>query len=97
MYPYATDLTDEHFLQFVTNERYGEPGLIAGFLRLSLPSKPAGPAGSRAFLDEIADSALIREVHVYGPALSLGDEKPGAAQHVGLGTQLLEAAQRHQP
>ena len=56
---------------------------------------PGGPKpGSRAFLEEIADSALIREVHVYGPALSLGDEKPGAAQHVGLGTQLLEAAQR---
>ncbi len=93
---YATDLTDEYFLQFVTNERYSEPGLIAGFLRLSLPMHaPAGPkAGSRAFLEEIADSALIREVHVYGPALSIGDEKPGAAQHVGLGTQLIDAAQR---
>ena len=93
---YATDLTDEYFLQFVTNERYSEPGLIAGFLRLSLPlSSPAGPkVGSRAFLEEIADSALIREVHVYGPALSIGDEKPGAAQHVGLGTQLIDAAQR---
>ena len=93
---YATDLTDEYFLHFVTNERYSEPGLIAGFLRLSLPlSSPAGPkVGSRAFLEEIADSALIREVHVYGPALSIGDEKPGAAQHVGLGTQLIDAAQR---
>ena len=96
VHEYATDLTDEYFLQFVTNERYSEPGLIAGFLRLSLPvQSPVGPkAGSRAFLEEIADSALIREVHVYGPALSIGDEKPGAAQHVGLGTQLLDAAQR---
>ena len=96
VYRYATDLTDEYFLQFVTNEQYSEPGLIAGFLRLSLPVRsPAGPmVGSRAFLEEIADSALIREVHVYGPALSIGDEKPGAAQHVGLGTQLLDAAQR---
>ena len=96
VYRYATDLTDEYFLQFVTNARYSEPGLIAGFLRLSLPVRsPAGPkVGSRAFLEEIADSALIREVHVYGPALSIGDEKPGAAQHVGLGTQLLDAAQR---
>lgn len=96
VYRYATDLTDEYFLQFVTNERYSEPGLIAGFLRLSLPLHSSmGPKlGSRAFLEEIADSALIREVHVYGPALSIGDEKPGAAQHVGLGTQLLDAAQR---
>jgi elongator complex protein 3 len=93
---YATDLTEEYFLQFVTNEQYSEPGLIAGFLRLSLPRQAQGGprAGSRAFLEEIADSALIREVHVYGPALSLGDEKPGAAQHVGLGTQLIDAAQR---
>jgi elongator complex protein 3 len=96
VYRYATDLTDEYFLQFVTNEGYSEPGLIAGFLRLSLPLYASmGPKpGSRAFLEEIADSALIREVHVYGPALSIGDEKPGAAQHVGLGTQLLDAAQR---
>jgi elongator complex protein 3 len=87
---YATDLTDEYFLQFVTNEAYIEPGLIAAFLRLSLPHGPL--AGSRAFLEEIQDSALIREVHVYGPALSIGDEKAGAAQHTGLGTQLLDAA-----
>ena len=91
---YATDLTDEFFLHFVTNEQYAESGveggLIAGFLRLSLPRGPQ--AGSRAFLEEIADSALIREVHVYGPALSIGGDEPGAAQHTGLGTQLLDAA-----
>ncbi len=91
-YHYATDLTEEIFLHFVTNERYSERGLIAGFLRLSLPRSPQ--AGSRAFLDEIAHSALIREVHVYGPALSIGDEKPGAAQHSGLGSQLLDAARQ---
>jgi elongator complex protein 3 len=91
-YRYSTDLTDEYFLHFVTNERYTEEGLIAAFLRLSLPHSPQ--AGSRAFLDEIAASALIREVHVYGPALSIGDEKAGAAQHSGLGTQLLDAARR---
>ena len=41
---YATDLTQEHFLHFVTNERYAEPGLIAGFLRLSLPTTPRAAA-----------------------------------------------------
>jgi elongator complex protein 3 len=66
--------------------------LIAGFLRLSWPLQ-AG-AGSRAFLDEIAESALIREVHVYGPALGIGAESDANAQHVGLGTQLVEAAKR---
>lgn len=31
-------------------------------------------------------------MHVYGPALSIGDEKPGVAQHTGLGAQLLGTA-----
>jgi len=37
---------------------------------------------------------MIREVHVYGPALAIGKETDGAAQHAGLGTQLLDAARR---
>ncbi|MBI3362017.1 MAG: tRNA uridine(34) 5-carboxymethylaminomethyl modification radical SAM/GNAT enzyme Elp3, partial [Chloroflexi bacterium] len=44
-------------------------------------------------LPELRDAALIREVHVYGPALELGVEQGGAAQHIGLGTRLLEAAE----
>ncbi|MCZ7674451.1 MAG: hypothetical protein M5U34_48660 [Chloroflexi bacterium] len=30
---------------------------------------------------------MIREVHVYGPAVSVGDESQGEAQHIGLGSQ----------
>lgn len=90
---YDTDLTREYFLHFVTNAAHPEPGLIAGFLRLSLPLAPG--VGSRTFLDEIAESALIREVHVYGPALGIDAEGSGGeAQHTGLGTRLLEAARR---
>lgn len=89
---YETDLTCEHFLEFVTREESNDPGLTAGFLRLSLPLQPG--VGSRAFLAEIAESALIREVHVYGQALSLGRESEGEAQHAGLGTRLLDAARR---
>ena len=87
---YATDLTTEHFLEFVTGPQSEEPGLIAGFLRLSLPLAP--DAGSRAFIDEIRTSAMIREVHVYGPALALGADQTGAPQHAGLGAQLIDAA-----
>ena len=39
-------------------------------------------------------AALIREVHVYGQSLAVGAEKAGAAQHAGLGTRLLEEAER---
>ena len=97
---YTTNLTDEYFLQFVVAED-GENGSeavnlerapIAGFLRLSLPKTPL--AGSRAFLDEIQGNALIREVHVYGPALAIGNAEEGAAQHVGIGTRLLAEARR---
>lgn len=89
---YATDLTSEYFLEYITSDRSDDPGLIAGFLRLSLPNAPA--VGSRSFIDEIADSAMIREVHVYGPALSLGRTSTGQAQHAGLGTQLINEACR---
>ena len=92
VYSYDTDLTQEHFLEFRTGPQSQEPGLIAGFLRLSLPLQPR--VGSRAFLDEIADSAMIREVHVYGPALAIGRARVDAAQHVGLGTRLLAEARR---
>lgn len=37
---------------------------------------------------------MIREVHVYGPALAIGGESEGQAQHVGLGTRLLDEARR---
>jgi len=96
---YPTDLTVEHFLQVVVDEKKGsgtqadlERTPLAGFLRLSLPKTPS--AGSRAFLDEIRGNAMIREVHVYGPALAIGSAEKGAAQHVGVGTRLLNEARR---
>ncbi len=75
---------DEHFLSFVTPD-----DRLAGFLRLSLPARDAPPTG----LADLAGAALIREVHVYGQSLPVGDEKDGAAQHIGLGTRLLERAE----
>ncbi|MBP9073483.1 MAG: tRNA uridine(34) 5-carboxymethylaminomethyl modification radical SAM/GNAT enzyme Elp3 [Caldilineaceae bacterium] len=68
------------------------PPSIAAFLRLSFPKSV--DAGSRAFLEEIRDTAMIREVHVYGPALAIGADKPGAPQHVGLGSRLILEAKR---
>jgi elongator complex protein 3 len=79
---YQTDATTEHFLSFETAD-----DRIAGFLRLSLPH-----AGAELPIPELAGHAMIREVHVYGPALPLGDESQGEAQHMGLGRQLVEKA-----
>jgi elongator complex protein 3 len=77
---YQTEGTEEVFLSMDTRA-----GQLAGFLRLSLP-KVDPP------LSELASCAVIREIHVYGPALDLGDRRAGAVQHAGLGTRLLEEA-----
>jgi elongator complex protein 3 len=36
---------------------------------------------------------IIREVHVFGQSLAVGAEQNGAAQHSGLGTELLQRAE----
>jgi elongator complex protein 3 len=82
---YQAGSAEEHFISFVTPE----DGL-AGFIRLSL-LQSGSPATGMSDLD---GAALIREVHVYGQSLEVGVEKTGAAQHVGLGTRLLEEAER---
>ncbi|PKN91460.1 MAG: tRNA uridine(34) 5-carboxymethylaminomethyl modification radical SAM/GNAT enzyme Elp3 [Chloroflexi bacterium HGW-Chloroflexi-6] len=83
VYPAAN--AEEHFISFDTPE----DGL-AGFIRLSLPAADAPETG----LTDLEGAALIREVHVYGQSLPVGAELGGAAQHIGLGTRLLEEADR---
>jgi elongator complex protein 3 (tRNA carboxymethyluridine synthase) len=83
---YDTDATSEYFLSYESSL-----GKLAGFLRLSLPG---ADAPREEILDELHGSAVIREVHVYGPALEIGAESEGEAQHSGLGTRLIEEAMR---
>jgi elongator complex protein 3 len=40
------------------------------------------------------NSALIRELHIFGPEVPLSEQKPEAAQHKGLGKALLREAER---
>jgi elongator complex protein 3 len=77
---YRTSAGDEAFVQFVT-----EDDRLAGFLRLCLPDEPA-------YLAELDGCALIREVHVYGAAASIGERDPRKAQHLGLGRRLIDRA-----
>jgi elongator complex protein 3 len=79
---YDTDATREHFLQYVTPS-----GHLAGFLRLSLPLAPRDELP----IPSIRTAAMVRELHVYGPAQALGERRRGV-QHRGLGTQLLAQA-----
>ena len=82
---YPADGAEEHFLSFVTPE-----DKIAGFLRLCLPNVDSPSTG----LGDLDDAAIVREVHVYGQSLPVGEEGNGAAQHTGLGTRLLEVAEK---
>jgi elongator complex protein 3 len=75
---------EEHFLSYVTpNDK------LAGFLRLSLPGDGSPATG----MSDLDGAAIIREVHVFGQSLGVGTEKNGAAQHTGLGTELLQRAE----
>lgn len=80
---YQAAYAEEHFLQFVASD-----DKLAGYLRLSLPKAERPDVG----IDELANAAIIREIHIYGQSLGVGEEADGAAQHIGLGKRLIERA-----
>lgn len=61
-------------------------GLI-GFCRLRIDSNPGG-----GFIKELANCALIREVHVYGHSLGVGNSG-ASSQHLGFGQLLVNTAE----
>jgi elongator complex protein 3 len=63
---------------------------LFGLLRLRIQSKPVNSTGQPAN----HNTALIRELHVYGPEVPLSSHRPAAAQHKGLGKALLGEAER---
>jgi len=81
---YHAAYAEEHFLSYNTSQDQ-----LAGYLRLSLPDKD-----NLLGLPDLSGAAIIREVHVYGQSLGLGAEQNGAAQHIGLGTNLIERAEK---
>lgn len=80
---YATSIGRERFIELCT------PGdRLAGFVRLSLPTEPS-------FIAELSGHAVIRELHVYGASLALGERQAHRPQHNGLGQRLVEHAVEH--
>jgi elongator complex protein 3 len=61
--------------------------ILFGLLRLRFPDKT---------LKELQDCALVRELHVYGQALNLGEsaEKEEHRQHKGIGKTLMDEAEK---
>jgi elongator complex protein 3 len=85
---YTTSVSKEVFLQYILpGQSQDENNKIVGFLRLSLPTVPN-------FISELSHAAIIREVHVYGQVVGLGEKSAGKAQHLGVGTQLIEHAKK---
>lgn len=94
---YSTPVSTEIFLQYVVDvkntidiktglaPKNNKGTMIVAFLRLSLPRE-------KNFIAELDDSAIIREVHVYGNIVDVGEKHGKKAQHLGLGTQLLKIA-----
>lgn len=79
---YETSVSYEKFLQYVTKEN-----IIAGFLRLSIPK-----VAKTHFIDDLKDSAIIREIHIYGQSLEIGQKSIDKSQHLGLGKTLIQEA-----
>ena len=83
-------LLERHYIASEGNEFFisvedVKNDLILGFCRLRFPSQ--------SLRKEITkDSALIRELHVYGEAAQIG--KKGKIQHKGIGTALVEKAEQ---
>jgi elongator complex protein 3 (tRNA carboxymethyluridine synthase) len=84
-FDYPSSGGEEIFLSFE------EGATLHGFLRLRIPS-------GAEHRPEIKDqrTSLVRELHVYGPVVPIGESNPdpGQSQHRGLGTKLLSEAER---
>lgn len=80
---YSASGGSEIFLSYET--KAGDT--ILGFLRLRKVAKP--------HRTELDDSAVVRELHIYGQAISIGRSDRGDSyQHKGLGMRLLKEAER---
>jgi elongator complex protein 3 len=83
---YKTSTGVEYFLSYKTKAT----DKICGFLRLSIPDTRNRKDN---YITELRDTAIIREVHVYGKVMSLDVNSNGESQHLGLGKRLIEQAE----
>ena len=61
-------------------EIINEDDIIFGLIRLRIPNNKK--------------ELLVRELHVYGPAIEIGKREKGKTQHTGLGKQLMNEAEK---
>jgi elongator complex protein 3 len=80
---YAASGGREFFFSFEDTKN----DILIGFLRLRIPSKPFRPEINQK-------TALVRELHVYGPMLEIGEKPQFEWQHRGYGRELLAEAEK---
>lgn len=73
----------EIFLSFEDKKQ----DILVGFLRLRIPFRPFRPE-----ID--SKTALVRELHIYGPMVEIGGKPSYEWQHRGYGSELLREAER---
>ncbi|HRX43926.1 MAG TPA: tRNA uridine(34) 5-carboxymethylaminomethyl modification radical SAM/GNAT enzyme Elp3 [Candidatus Dojkabacteria bacterium] len=79
---YETSVSKEYFISYKTKDT----DKICSFLRLSIPTK-------ETYIEDLKNSSIIREVHVYGNVVNIGKESKGESQHLGLGKKMIQIAE----
>jgi len=80
---YRASEGDEIFLSFEDTKQ----NMLIGFCRLRIPAEPFRPE-----IDE--KTGLVRELHVYGPMVEVGEKPASEWQHMGYGRELLAEAEK---
>ncbi len=75
--------------EFFISAEDPQNNVLLGYLRLRVPS----PKAHRPEITTVP-SAIVRELHVYGPLVPVGKHVAEAWQHKGYGVKLLEEAER---
>lgn len=77
----------DYFISYESSDRKA----LFGYLRLRIPSIYGD---DEKIFNELVGSALIREIHVYGRVISVGEARlDNSAQHYGLGKRLIHKAE----
>ena len=76
-------------LEFFISAEDQENDTLIGHIRLRFPS----PKAHRPEI-QTDETAMVRELHIYGPVVPLGSKVPSAWQHRGYGKILLEEAEK---
>ena len=86
--PYCSNGAIEQFISFESPDRK----CIFGFLRLRIPNREG--SGHQEFEVLSPETALIRELHVYGNVVPVGYKKARDSQHKGFGRRMMLLAEQ---